>query len=98
MTTLPENLLENQLALEQLILDFNPLTSFPNGVFRNLWNLKVLFLYRARLSTVHPAWFENLINLEVLDMDNNPLSQTISADAFQNLRQLQSSNEADHAS
>lgn len=83
-------LLENPLAIRELYLYNNGLTTLPAGIFNTLGNLQILKLYGNELTTLPAGIFNVLPNLQRLDLQSNKFT-TLPAgilDALVNLETL----------
>ena len=88
ITTLKTGDLDGLIALDQLLLHFNDLSSLPADVFDELTALKALGLLHNDLSSLPAGVFDELISLEGLYLSDNDLS-SLPAGVFDELTALE---------
>ena len=88
ITTLKTGDLDGLIALDQLLLNFNDLSSLPADVFDELTALKALSLLHNDLSSLPAGVFDELTALESLYLSDNDLS-SLPAGVFDKLTALE---------
>ncbi|CAL4157124.1 unnamed protein product, partial [Meganyctiphanes norvegica] len=80
---------ENLMALKEIYLSNNYITSVQNGTLRDLLSLERLYLNNNSISTLHPDIFSGLSELQVINLSNNKLILDSNHDyLFRDLRRL----------
>ena len=93
ISSVPQNMFNNTLSVNDLNLDYNYIESLQENAFKSI-SPRRIYLGMNRIRDIHPDAFSGLeTTLELLDLERNSLNNVSRAfDKLQNLRYLYLSN------